>query len=195
MADPPFVHATAEIDSGATIGSGTSVWANTHVRSTAVIGAGCTIGEHAYVDADVTIGDRVKIQNQAMIFGPAQIGDGCFVGPGACLTNDRRPRAVSIDGTVKRVEDWDAAGVTVAEGASIGAQATIISGVSIGEWALVAAGAVVTHNVAPYTVVVGVPAREQGYVCRCALPLDDTLRCSDGHRYHHSGDTLRLIAE
>ena len=193
MANPPFVHATAEIDRGAAIGDGTSIWANTHVRGSAVIGSDCTIGEHSYVDIGVTIGDRVKVQNQAMIFGPARIEDGVFIGPGACLTNDLRPRAITPDGDLKHASDWEAQGVTIKSGASIGAESTIISGVTVGAWALVGAGAVVTRDVPDHTLVLGVPAKEHGFVCRCARPLDFELRCSEGHRFERSGDTLEPL--
>ena len=194
MGDPPFIHATAEIDEGARIGEGTRIWGHTHVRSSAVIGAECIIGEHAYVDIDVTIGSRVKIQNQALVFGPATIADGVFIGPGACLTNDRSPRAVTPEGEIKNADDWDAAGVSVGEGASIGARATIVSGITIGAWSLVGAGAVVTEDVAPHAVVVGVPARQIGLVCRCARPLDDDLACSAGHRFNRWGESLEPVS-
>ena len=190
-----FVHETAEVEPGAEIDAGTSIWHHTHVRASARVGSDCTIGAHVYIDQGVVIGDRVKVQNQASIFGPTKIGDGCFIGPGACLTNDRRPRAVTPEGTPKNTHEWDAAGIVVSEGASIGAMATIVSGVTIGSWALVGAGAVVTRDVADYTVVVGVPAKEQGYVCRCARPLDEELTCSNSHRFERAAGTLRLISQ
>ncbi len=183
MGDQGFVHPTAEIESGAVIGQRTAVWRHTHIRSSARIGSDCVIGAHVYVDVEVVIGDRVKVENQAAIFGPASLGDGCFVGPGACLSNDRHPRAVTPEGALKRSSDWEALGVSMGEGASVGAMATLIAGTRIGDWAVVGAGAVVVGDVAPYVLVVGVPARPIGHVCRCGLRLDDRCRCSCGRTY------------
>lgn len=192
--DGPSLHSTAEIEEGAVIGAGSVVWRNTHIRATAKIGGECTIGAQVYVDSRVHIGNRVKVQNQVAIFGPASIEDGCFIGPGACLTNDRRPRSVNPDGSVKTSDDWVAQGVEIAEGASIGAMATIVGGVQVGTWAMVGAGAVVTRDVPDHHLVVGVPAAFVGLVCRCGGRLDDDLRCKEcGRRYEDAGGSIRLV--
>jgi acetyltransferase-like isoleucine patch superfamily enzyme len=129
-----------------------------------------------YIDFNVTIGDRVKIQNYALIYHGVTIEDGVFVGPYACLTNDKLPRAITPDGELKTDADWEVGTILVKVGASIGAGAIILPSVTIGQFALVGAGAVVTHNVPDYGLVFGNPARLMGYVCPCgnrlAVPAD-----------------------
>lgn len=161
---------TAQVDEGVDIGAGTRVWALTQVRRGARIGEGCTIGARVTVDVDVVIGDRCKVQNEALLYRGVRLGNGVFVGPGAVLTNDRLPRAVAPDGTIKNDEHWTVAPIDVGDGASIGANATIVAGVRIGSWAMVGAGAVVTKDVAPHALVLGVPARPAGWVCFCGEP-------------------------
>jgi acetyltransferase-like isoleucine patch superfamily enzyme len=119
----------------------------------------------------VRVGDNCKLQNYALIYEPARLADGVFVGPAAVLTNDLHPRAVSPEGTLKGSDDWVAVGVTIGEGASIGARAVCIAPVCIGEWATVAAGAVVTKDVPAFAVVAGVPARQMGWVGEAGHPL------------------------
>jgi acetyltransferase-like isoleucine patch superfamily enzyme len=160
---PPGVHASAIVESGATIGAGTRIWHRSHIRSGSVIGAGCTIGFSVYVDVDTVIGNRCKIQNHASIFRGVTLEDDVFVGPLAAFTNDRYPRAFS--------EDWEVTPTLVRRGASIGANATIRCGLEIGRYAFVACGAVVTRDVPPHALVVGVPARVEAWVCFCARPL------------------------
>ena len=126
------------------------------------MGSNCTIGRGAYVGPGVVVGPNCKLQNYALVYEPARLADGVFVGPAAVLTNDLHPRAVTPDGTLKGSEDWDAVGVTVGTGASIGARAVCVAPVSVGAWATVAAGAVVTRDVPDYAVVVGVPATAGG---------------------------------
>jgi acetyltransferase-like isoleucine patch superfamily enzyme len=163
------------------VGSGTSIWHNAQVREGARIGQECIIGKNAYIDSDVVIGDRVKIQNNALVYHGATIEDGVFVGPAACLTNDRLPRAVTPDGALKLNADWEVGPIRVREGAAIGARAVILPNVTIGEWAMVAAGAVVTRDVPPHGLVAGVPARLLGYVCRCGERLEPAdERTGDG---------------
>ncbi|HVV21785.1 MAG TPA: acyltransferase, partial [Pseudonocardiaceae bacterium] len=109
--------------------------------------------------------------NHALVYEPAELADGVFVGPAAVLTNDTYPRAVNPDGTPKGTEDWTPVGVTIAEGASIGARAVCIAPVRIGAWATVAAGAVVTRDVPDFALVAGVPARRIGWVGKAGAPL------------------------
>jgi acetyltransferase-like isoleucine patch superfamily enzyme len=157
-------HPTAVIDDGSEIGYGTRVWHFVHIRSGARIGAGCTIGKGVYVDAGVTIGRGVKIQNNVSVYHGVEIGNGVFVGPHVCFTNDRLPRAVRLDMSPAADGDWTVAPTMVEDGASIGANATIVAGVTLGRWSMVGAGAVVTRSVRPYGLVVGNPARLRGVV-------------------------------
>jgi acetyltransferase-like isoleucine patch superfamily enzyme len=163
----------AEVEDGAVVGEGTGVWQQAVVRSGARVGRDCVIGRGAYVGPGVVMGDRCKVQNQALIYEPAVLEDGVFVGPAVVFTNDTFPRAVTPDGRLKNADDWHAVGVTVRTGASVGARAVCIAPVTIGAWATVAAGAVVTADVAPYALVVGVPARRVGWVGEAGFPLQD----------------------
>jgi UDP-2-acetamido-3-amino-2,3-dideoxy-glucuronate N-acetyltransferase len=155
----PFIHPTAIVEDGVTIGPGTHVWHHAHLRAGAALGSGCVLGKNVYVDCGVRIGSRVKVQNNASIYRGVTVGDDVFVGPGATFTNDLRPRAHRAD--------WTLTETMVREGASIGANATIVCGVELGRDCMVAAGAVVTRSVAPNQLVAGVPARHHGWVCRC----------------------------
>jgi UDP-2-acetamido-3-amino-2,3-dideoxy-glucuronate N-acetyltransferase len=166
------IHPSAEVEEGARVGVGTTVWQLAHIRITAVVGAGCTIGRGVFIDEDVVLGDRVKVQNYALVYRPARVGDGVFIGPAVVLTNDLYPRAVNVDGSSKTVADWQAAGVTLRSGCAIGARSVLLPGVTVGRWALVGAGAVVTGDVPDFAVVAGVPARHRGWVGRAGRPLD-----------------------
>lgn len=186
---------TAQVADTASLGDGTTVWELAQVREDATLGAGCVVGRGAYVGAGVRIGDRCKLQNYALVYEPATLGDGVFVGPAAVLTNDTYPRSVDPDGTLKRGGDWEAVGVDVAEGASIGARAVCVAPVRIGRWALVAAGAVVTRDVPDFALVAGVPARRIGWVGRAGSRLveagDGRWRCPrTGEEYVDRGGVL-----
>lgn len=161
----------ADVDERAHVGAGTSVWHLAQIREDAVVGENCNIGRGAYVGPGVTLGDNVKLQNYALVYEPAVLGDGVFIGPAAVLTNDEYPRAVTPDGRLKTGHDWTAVGVTIGEGAAIGARAVCVAPVTVGRWALVAAGAVVTKDVPDFALVVGVPARRVGWVGRAGVPL------------------------
>jgi acetyltransferase-like isoleucine patch superfamily enzyme len=172
MAAGVRVHPSAEVEDGAHIGAGTTVWQLAHVRGGAIVGSGCILGRGVYVDAGVVLGDRVKVQNHALIYTPARVADGVFIGPAVVLTNDIYPRAVNPDGTVKTADDWEAVGVTLREGCSIGARTVLLPAVTVGVWAMVAAGSVVTRDVRDFALVAGVPARERGWVGRAGRPLE-----------------------
>ncbi|EPD95020.1 hypothetical protein HMPREF1486_02415 [Streptomyces sp. HPH0547] len=161
----------AQVSPDVVVGDGTTVWELAQVREGAVLGAECVIGRGAYIGAGVRVGARCKVQNHALLYEPAELADGVFVGPAVVLTNDRAPRAVDPDGALKRAGDWEAVGVTVAEGASLGARAVCVAPVRIGRWAMVAAGAVVTADVPDFALVVGVPARRVGWVGRAGVRL------------------------
>ena len=170
---PPFIHATADVSAQAAVGSGTRIWHQAQVRERACIGANCIVGKGAYVDSGVTIGDNAKIQNGVYVYHGATIEDGVFLGPGVILTNDKFPRAVNPDGTLKTDADWEVSPILIRRGASIGAGAVVLPGVTVGEFALVGAGAVVTRDVPAHGLVYGNPARPHGYVCRCGRLLDE----------------------
>ena len=165
---------TAQVADTARLGDGTTVWELAQIREDATLGESCVIGRGAYVGSGVRIGDRCKLQNYALVYEPATLGDGVFIGPAAVLTNDEFPRSVDPEGNLKRGSDWEAVGVTIEDGASIGARAVCVAPVRIGAWALVAAGAVVTKDVPAHALVAGVPARRIRWVGRAGVPLDET---------------------
>ena len=172
MTNPPFyVHPSAEVSPDAYVGAGTRIWRQVQVREYAHIGETCTIGKGVYIDAHVRIGSNVKIQNHVSVFEGVTLEDGVFVGPHVCFTNDLLPRAITPDGKLKSPDDWQITPTLVKYGASIGAGSVIICGITIGEFVLIGAGSVVTRDVPPHALVFGNPARQHGYVCRCARRL------------------------
>ena len=166
------IHPTAEVSPNAVIGDGSRIWHHAQIRERARIGRNCIIGKGVYIDFDVVVGDNVKIQNGALLYHGVTVEDGVFLGPQACLTNDRFPRAITPDGRLKTADDWTAEPILVRYGASVGAGVIVLPGVVVGRWALVGAGAVVTQSVPNHALVVGVPARMVGYVCRCGRRLE-----------------------
>ena len=164
---------SADDSPDATIGEGSSVWHLAQVREGASLGKNCVIGRGAYIGTDVRLGDNCKVQNYALVYEPAELANGVFIGPAVVLTNDHNPRAINPDGTLKDASDWEPVGVTIGEGAAIGARAVCVAPVTIGPWATVAAGAVVTRDVPAYGLVVGVPARRIGWVGRAGVRLED----------------------
>ncbi|MDQ1679252.1 MAG: UDP-2-acetamido-3-amino-2,3-dideoxy-glucuronate N-acetyltransferase [Frankiaceae bacterium] len=192
---PARILPSADVDAGADLGDGTTVWHLAQVREGAVLGRSCIVGRGAYVGTGVVIGDNVKIQNYALVYEPARLEDGVFIGPAVVLTNDEFPRSVTPDGELKSAHDWTPVGVTVREGASIGARAVLVAPLTVGRWALVAAGSVVTRDVPDFALVAGVPARRLKWVGRAGVPLDalgdGRWRCpATGATYREDRDTL-----
>jgi UDP-2-acetamido-3-amino-2,3-dideoxy-glucuronate N-acetyltransferase len=146
-----FIHPSANVDCSASIGDGTKVWINVQIRENAKIGNNCIISKDVYVDHEVKIGNNCKIQNSVSVYRGVTILDDVFIGPNVAFTNDKVPRALNVS--------WKITPTLVKNGASIGANATIICGITIGEYAMVAAGSVVTRDVPPFTLVMGNPAR------------------------------------
>jgi len=185
---------SAEVDPGASIGDGSSIWHLAQIREGAVLGANCVVGRGAYIGSGVTLGDNCKVQNYALVYEPAVLEGGVFIGPAAVLTNDHYPRAVNPDGSLKSGHDWEPVGVTIREGASIGARAVCVAPVTVGRWALVAAGSVVAADVPDFALVAGVPARRIRWVGRAGHPLTDRgggeFECPvTGARYRQTDDT------
>ena len=180
-----FAHPSAVVDDGAHIGSGTKVWHFSHVMGGAQIGESCSLGQNVFVAAGVTIGDHVKIQNNVSVYEGVVLEDYTFCGPSAVFTNVKTPRSAFPRNTS---EDYQT--TVIQRGASIGANATIVCGVTVGRWALVAAGSVVTKDVPPYALVVGVPGRLSGWVCQCGAGLqfsDERAVCNEcGRSYRRT---------
>ncbi|MBI9114755.1 acyltransferase [Sanguibacter suaedae] len=195
---PVRIAESADVDPRAQVGDGSQVWHLAQVREDAVLGERCIVGRGAYVGTGVQVGSDCKIQNYALVYEPASLADGVFVGPAAVLTNDQYPRAINADGSLKSASDWQAVGVEVGRGASIGARAVCVAPVRVGEWATVAAGAVVTKDVPDFAVVAGVPARQVGWVGHAGRPLeqldDGRWSCpATGTVYEAVGSTLREV--
>ena len=168
------IESSADVAPSAQVAPSARVWHLAQVREGASIGEETIIGRGAYIGEGVRVGARCKIQNHALVYEPASLADGVFIGPAAVLTNDHCPRAINMDGTLKAATDWTRVGVTVEHGAAIGARAVCVAPLRIGAWASIGAGAVVTRDVAPYALVVGVPARRVGWVGEAGVPLVPT---------------------
>ena len=164
----PFIHPTAIVDKGAIIGKFTKIWHWTHISSQAKIGRNCTLGQNVFIGNKVTIGNNVKVQNNVSIYDMVSIEDNVFCGPSVVFTNVYNPRS-----KINRKNEYKK--TLIKNGASIGANATIICGNTIGANAFIGAGAVVNKNVKPYALLVGVPAKQIGWISsygeRIELPL------------------------
>jgi UDP-2-acetamido-3-amino-2,3-dideoxy-glucuronate N-acetyltransferase len=185
-----YIHPTAEVSPLAEIGAGTRIWHQAQVRERARIGRNCILGKGSYVDFDVTLGEHCKLQNGVYVYHPAKVADGVFLGPGVIITNDKRPRAVNPDMSLKTDADWEVSPVSIGLGAAVGAGSVVLPGVKIGRWAMVGAGSVVTRDVPDYGLVLGRPARLVGYVCPCGGRLESD---SNGeHRCPECGQVIEI---
>ncbi|MDA8174644.1 MAG: acyltransferase [Nitrospiraceae bacterium] len=164
---------TARVDENSAIGSNARIWHFSHVLSGCSIGRDCVIGQNVMIGPDVTIGNGCKIQNNVSLYKGVRLEDGVFCGPSCVFTNVYNPRAF-----VNRKSEF--LETLVKKGATIGANATIVCGATIGEYALIGAGAVVKKDVPPYALMVGVPARRAGWVCKCGKTLKSRQACSGG---------------
>lgn len=153
-----FVHESSYIDEGAFIGDGTKIWHFCHIQNGAYIGSDCSLGQNTYISSNVKVGNGVKMQNNVSICGGVRIEDHVFLGPSCLFTNDLTPRAEYPKGSQNYLS------TTIKEGASLGANVTIVCGVTIGKYAMVAAGCVITKDVPDYSLMIGVPARVVGRV-------------------------------
>ena len=172
------IHPSAIVDDGAVIGEDSRVWHFAHICAGARIGNGCSLGQNVFVGNDVTIGNNVKIQNNVSVYDAVHIEDDVFCGPSMVFTNVYNPRsAVSRKNEYRRT--------VVQQGATLGANCTIVCGNTIGKHAFIGAGAVVNRDVPPFALMVGVPARRRGWMCRCGLQLQGNglVRCSCGANY------------
>lgn len=189
------VHPSSNVAPSATIGEGTQIWLFCQVRENVRIGEGCIFGKGVYVDTDVTIGKHCKIQNNASIYTGVTIEDGVFVGPHVCFTNDKVPRAVNPDLSLKSADDWHVTKTLVCTGAALGANATIVCGVTVGRWSMVASGSVVTKDVPDHALVMGNPARVAGWVCACGQRVTFTegrATCTCGRTLSQKDGAVRL---
>ena len=183
------IHESASISETAGIGDNTCIWQNCIVQDDVTIGNDCNIGANVFIEKGVRIGNGVKIKNNIAIYSGVEIADDVFLGPNCVFTNVINPRAF-----INRKNEFRR--TIVSKGATIGANATILCGNTIGEYAMVGAGTVVAHNVAAYSLVVGNPDKQIGYVCRCGCKLGDKMSCPNcGKEYESLDGRVRLRGE
>ena len=181
-----FVHESSYIDDDVKIGKGTKIWHFSHVLKGAEIGENCSLGQNVNVGNNVKIGNGCKLQNNVSVYEGVELEDYVFCGPSMVFTNDLTPRARYPKGSAGYKK------TLLKEGATVGANATIVCGHNIGRWAMIAAGAVVTQNVKDHALMAGVPARQIGWACECGARLDDSLKCAScGREYYETEEGLK----
>lgn len=183
-----YAHETACIDEGARVGEDTRIWHFTHVMGSAEIGERCTIGQNVYIDRAVKIGNGVKIQNNVSVYQGVEVEDDAFLGPSVVFTNVINPRSF-----IERKEEFKK--TYVRQGATIGANATVVCGVEIGKYALIGAGTVVTRDVPPFALVVGNPGKQVGWISRNGHKMvfdAEGIYREDGWLYKRNGEKLTV---
>jgi UDP-2-acetamido-3-amino-2,3-dideoxy-glucuronate N-acetyltransferase len=191
-----YLHESSVVDEGAEIGSGTKIWHFCHVMAGAKIGDKCILGQNVFVASGTVIGNNVKIQNNVSIYTGVILENDVFLGPSMVFTNVINPRS-----HIERKNEYQT--TLIKQGATIGANATILCGITIGEYAFIGAGAVVTRNVPAYSLMFGNPARIQGWMCQCGVKLrfqsdegEEIAGCHVcGSHYSKRGTVVRLIYE
>lgn len=181
-----MIHPLAVVDNYDNIGDGTRVWQWSHILDGAQIGFNCNVGEGVYIESGVVIGNNVKIKNNVALYSGVKCDDDVFLGPNCVFTNVINPRSF-----VERKEEFK--DTIIKKGATIGANATVICGNEIGEYAMVGAGAVVTKDVKPYTLVIGNPAVFNSYICRCGCKLNDSYECTGCATKYKLDDNNNII--
>ena len=187
-----FIHPSAVVDEGCEIGAGTRVWHFSHLMAACRIGCNCILGQNVYVDGDAEIGNGCKIQNNVSVYRSVTLEDRVYCGPSVVFTNVINPRAF-----IERKEEFRP--TLVRTGATLGANATIVCGITVRAYALVGSGSVVTRDVPDHALVLGVPARLSGWVCRCCVALPpaeegDLLACPEcGDKYRLADGELTAL--
>ena len=187
MAGEVQAHPSAIVDAGATVGAGTRIWHFAHVCAGAKIGARCSLGQNVYVGNDVVIGSNVKIQNNVSVYDAVSLEDDVFCGPSMVFTNVYNPRSAIV-----RKEELRR--TLVRRGATLGANSTIVCGITVGEYAFIGAGAVVNRDVPDYALMLGVPARQAGWMSRFGERLDLPLKGEGTAICQHTGEKYRVSA-
>ena len=181
-----FVHESSYIDDDVKIGKGTKIWHFSHILKGAEIGENCSLGQNVNVGNNVKIGNGCKLQNNVSVYEGVELEDYVFCGPSMVFTNDLTPRAKYPKGSAGYKK------TLLKEGATVGANATVVCGHNIGRWAMIAAGAVVTSNVKDHALMAGDPARQIGWVCECGARLNDSLKCDVcGREYEEAEEGLK----
>lgn len=187
MVNDVYIHESSYVDDDVQIGAGTKVWHFCHIQSGVRIGRCCSLGQNVNIGNHVHMGDGVRIQNNVSVYDGVELEDNVFCGPSCVFTNVLLPRA-------KHPVNGMYAKTLVKEGASLGANCTVVCGHTIGRGAMIAAGAVVTNDVPDYALMAGVPARQIGWVCECGKKLNEQYCCSCGRQYQLQ-DNGRLVQD
>jgi len=182
-----FIHPSSYVDENVQIGDGTQIWHFCHIQQDSILGRNCRLGQNVYIGSHVTVGDGCKLQNNVSIYEGVSLGNDVFCGPSCVFTNDLTPRAKYPKGRENFVP------TRVLDGATIGANATIVCGNTIGRNAMIGAGALVTVSVPDHVLMLGIPARPSGFVCTCGERLHGMICDACGRTFESSGNGLKEV--